>query len=106
MQTAANIEFWMRVVALAAALSLCLNLTIWATIDKYNGWEWYDFKRNPKWMPERTCMLCVAHFMGYVYMVPAVAAAIVALRSAAPLVLLAVPFLISAITLSLATKKK
>lgn len=104
MVTAANIEIYLRVVALAATLSLCLNLTLWATIDKYNGWEWYDYKKRP-WMPARTCMLCVAHFMGYVYMIPAVSVAIIALRSAMPLGLLIVPFLISALTLKLASSK-
>lgn len=105
METAAKIELWLRVVALATVLSLCLNLTLWATIDKYNGWEWYDTYKK-RWMPARTCMLCVAHLMGYVYIVPAVAALIVALRSAAPLSLLAVPFAISALTLQIATKRK
>jgi hypothetical protein len=103
METAASVEFYLRVVALATALSICLNLTLWATIDKYNGWEWYDTYKKP-WMPARTCMLCVAHLMGYVYMVPASLALVIALRAPGFLALLAVPFLISALTLKLASK--
>jgi hypothetical protein len=103
METTVSVEFYLRVVALAAALSLCLNLTLWATIDKYNGWEWYDTYKKA-WMPPITCMLCVAHLMGYVYMVPTALTLAIALRAPGFLALLAVPFIISALTLKLASK--
>lgn len=104
METAANFEQLARLVALCSALATGLNLTLWAVVDKYNGWEWYDTYR-PRWAPPRTCMLCVAFWLTMAYMMPAAIAAGIALSNPWLLVLAIVPFLVAALTLKLATSK-
>ncbi len=104
MAPTANFELLVRLVALCSVLATGLNLTVWAVVDKYNGWEWYD-TYHPRWAPARTCMLCVAFWLTMAYMVPAAITAAIALSNPWLLVLAIVPFLVAAITLKLATSK-
>lgn len=100
-----NILHFTILVAAASVVATGFNTTLWAVVDKYNGWEWYDTYHSPRWMPARTCMLCVAFWLTMLYSLPAALTAAIALREPWYLSLLAVPFVVAARTLKLATQK-